>query len=394
MNDVSVPPPYDERTHRPSWAKGFLFIVLLAGAIGLLLGGALLLRSPTGPVVASAAPEPIRADVIEVAYLDEIEVEELYSGLAEARRTSRLGFQTGGRVESVNVRIGDRVEAGATLARLDTRGLTAQLASAQALVEEARASHRLALDSAQRQRTLMAQGHVSQQRVDEVVAQSDTSAARIESARAQADSLRVQLDLSRITAPYGGMITGRFADEGAIASPGQTILELVEGGDLEARIGIPARAVANLTTGESYGLQAETGLVTGQLRSITGVVDLSQRTVGAVFDIAEDSLVPAGSIVRLRMPRKMEERGFWIPLKALASASRGMWTVYVVVEEGGDWYARPRFVDTIYPAGDRVFVRGPVSPGERVIIDGLHRVTPGALVVPHDVQSASAVNGD
>ena len=393
MNEPSAPELYETRDHKPSLGKGVLFILLLLVAVAALLGGALLLRSPTGPVVASAAPEPLQADVIQVVYLDEIEVEEQYSGLAEARRTSRLGFQTGGRIESINVRIGDRVEAGATLAKLDTRGLASQLAAAEALVNEARTSHRLALDSAQRQRTLMAQGHVSQQRVDEVVAQSDTSAARIDSARAQADTLRVQLDLSRITAPYGGMITGRFTDEGAIASPGQTVLELVEGGDLEARIGVPARAVANLTPGETYSLEAETGPVDGQLRSLTGVVDLSQRTVGAVFDIPENTKVPAGSIVRLRMPRRMEERGFWVPLKALASASRGMWTVYVVVEEEGGWYARPRFVETIYPAGDRVFVRGPVAPGERIIINGLHRVTPGAPVVPRDVQSASAVNG-
>lgn len=384
--DTSSVPP-----RKSSWWKGILFVILLGGAVALLLSGALMLRSPTGPVVAERAPDPLRADVVQIAYVDEIEVEELYSGLAEARRTSRLGFQTGGRIDAIHVRIGDRVEAGATLARLDTRGLSAQLASAQAVVEEARATHRLALDTAQRQRTLMAQGHVSQQRVDEAVAQADTAAARIDSARAQADTLRVQIDLARITAPYAGVITTRLADEGAIAGPGQTILELVEAGNLEARIGVPARAVASLTPGEHYSLEAEIGPVTARLRSITGVVDLSQRTVGAVFDIPEEAGVPAGSIVRLRMPRRMEERGFWVPLKALSSANRGMWTLYAAVEEDGVWRARPRLVETVYPAGERVFVRGPVSPQEHIIIDGLHRITPGAPIIPREVQSASNV---
>jgi RND family efflux transporter MFP subunit len=393
MND----PAYTElplsRRSQPSWRKGFQFLGLLAGAIILLLSGALMLRSPAGPVVAERMPDPLRADVIAVAYTDSIEVDELYTGIAEARRTSRLGFQTGGRIETISVRIGDRVRPGATLARLDTRSLSAQLASASAVVEEARAAHRLALDTARRQRTLMAQGHVSQQRVDEADAQADTAGARIEAASAQADTLRVQIDLARITAPFAGIITARFADEGAIAGPGQTILELVETGDLEARIGVPARAIADLTPGETYILQADTGEVPARLRSLTGVVDLSRRTVGAVFDIDATSGVPAGSIVRLRMPRKMDERGFWLPLKALTSASRGLWTVYVAVEEGGVWRARPRLVETVYPAGERVFVRGPVGPGERIIINGLHRIVPGAEIVPLEDKSAAPGNG-
>lgn len=381
-----------QKRRKSSWLRGILFLILLGAAVALLLSGALMLRSPTGPIVAERAPDPLKADIMQVAYADTIEVDELYSGIAEARRTSRLGFQTGGRIDTINVRIGDKVEPGATLARLDTRGLSAQLASANAVVEEARAGHRLALDTVQRQRTLMAQGHVSQQRVDEAAAQADTASARIDSARAQADTLRVQIDLARIIAPFGGTVTARFADEGAIAGPGQTILELVETGDLEARIGVPARAVANLTPGEIYLLEGDIGDVPARLRSLTGVVDLSQRTVGAVFDIDETSGVPAGSIVRLRMPRKMDERGFWVPLKAMTSANRGLWTVYVAVEEGGVWRARPRLVESVYPAGDRVFVRGPVEPGERIIIDGLHRIVPGAEIIPHEDHSASAGN--
>ncbi|MFN7055228.1 efflux RND transporter periplasmic adaptor subunit [Hyphomonas sp.] len=386
--DAAASPP-----RKSGWFRALIFLVLLGSAGALLLSGALLLRSPTGPVVAERAPEPLRADVMQIAYVDMIEVDELYSGLAEARRTSRLGFQTGGRIETISVRIGDKVEPGATLARLDTRSLNAQLASANAVVEEARAAHRLALDTAQRQRTLMAQGHVSQQRVDEASAQADTAAARIDSARAQADTLRVQIDLARITAPFAGTVTARFADEGAIAGSGQTILELVETGDLEARIGVPARATVNLKPGETYLLASDIGEVPARLRSLTGVVDLAQRTVGAVFDIDEASGVPAGSIVRLRMPRKMDERGFWVPLKAMTSANRGLWTVYVAVEEGGTWRARPRLVESVYPAGDRVFVRGPVEPGERIIIDGLHRIVPGAEIIPHEDKSASAGNG-
>lgn len=389
--------PYDADTSRrqPTVLKALVFIVLMGLVIAGLLAAATLLRSEEGPKIAIAEPEPLAVSVIPVEYLTELDIDELFTGIAEARRTSRLGFQTGGRIERIDVRVGDRVKAGQTIARLDTRGLGAQLASSQAVVEEARSAHQLALDTADRQRQLQAQGHISQQRVDEVVSQAATAMARVDAAKAQADTIRVQIDLASITAPYDGMIVSRFADEGAIAGPGQAILELVEGGALEARIGVSARVVSELVPGDIYTLEAETGPVDAPLRSVTGVVDPSQRTVAAIFDIPETTGVPAGSIVRLKMERQLEEKGFWVPLKALASANRGMWTVYAVVGDGEDesWRAQPRLVEMVYPAGERAFVRGPLEAGDRIIVDGLQRVTPGARVVPREVQRAEAASG-
>jgi len=378
---------------RPTFLKAVIFIVLMAAVTAGLLAAASQLRSKEGPKIATVEPQPLAVSVLPVEYLSELDIEELFTGIAEARRTSRLGFQTGGRIERIDVRVGDTVKAGQTIARLDTRGLSAQLASARAVVEEARTSHQLALDTAERQRQLQAQGHVSAQRVEEFVAQAATAMARVEAARAQADTLRVQIDLASITAPYDGMIVARFADEGAIAGPGQAILELVEAGDLEARIGVAARIVPQLVPGNTYTLEAETGSVDAVLRSVTGVVDASQRTVAAVFEVPASSGVPAGSLVRLKMQRKLEEKGFWVPLKALSSANRGMWTVYAVVGEGDDWRAQPRLVEMVYPAGERAFVRGPVEPGERIIVDGLQRVTPGAKVLPREAQHAETANG-
>lgn len=386
---------YEDETgrRRPTLLKGLIFLAILAAIVAAIGLAGWSLRSPEGPKIATVAPDPLTVSVLPVAFLDELDVEELYTGLAEARRTSRLGFQTGGRIETLSVRVGDRVKAGQVLGRLDTRSLGAQLASANAVVEEARAAHQLALDTAERQRTLKSQGHVSQQRVEEALAQASTAMARVDAARAQADTLRVQIDLASITAPYDGVIVSRFADEGAIAGPGQSILELVEAGDLEARIGVPARVVPQLVEGDVYTLEAETGNVEAPLRSVTGVVDAAQRTVAAVFDIPAESGVPAGSIVRLRMDRKLQENGFWVPLKSLSSANRGMWTIYAVAADGDGWRAQPRLVEMVYPAGERAFVRGPLEAGERIIIDGLQRVTPGVPVLPVEAQSAEAAHG-
>lgn len=389
MSDPDYHSVEPHRAYRPSFLKGVIFLVILVLVIAGFLFGAFAMRSGQGPKVATAAPDPLTVDVTDVVIVEDFVLDEAFSGLAQAQRTSQLGFPTGGRIEAIRVRVGDQVKAGDTLAKLDTRGLSAQLASLEASVDEARASYQLALDTVERQRTLLAQGHVSTQRVDEAEAQATTAAARIASAKAQADTLRVQIDLARITAPFDGVVTARFADEGAIAGPGTPLMELVEAGKLEAEIGVPAGVVADLAPGKVYTLLADTGPVEATLRGVTGVVNASQRTVAAVFDINDAALVPAGTLVRLSFPRTIDEGGFWVPLKALTSATRGLWTIYVAVPDGDQWRAETRVVEMVHTAGDRAFVRGPMQPGDRIITDGLHRITPGVPVIPVDSQRAS-----
>lgn len=391
--------PYDSavqtqtgREVKPTWIKGIIFTLTMLIALAGLLFAASLLRSPTGPQVAIGEPEPLSVQVAPIVFAQGFDVEESFSGLARARRTSALGFSTGGRIETFMVRVGDRVESGATLARLDTRSLRSQLASANAVVEEARAAHRLALSSVERQRTLQLQGHVAPQRVDEAEAQAGTALARIDAALSQADTLKVQIDLARIVAPYSGVITARTADEGAIAGPGQAVLELVETGFLEVTIGVSSAVLSALSVGEIYNLETDAGPVDARLVRITGVVDARQRTVPAIFEIENPDLVPVGSVVRLKLIRELNEEGFWVPLKSLSSAARGLWSVYVASEsENGGWRAEPRVVEMVYTDGERAFVRGPMKVGERIIIDGLQRVTPGILVLPREI--AQTVSG-
>jgi membrane fusion protein, multidrug efflux system len=393
MTDDRTVNPALHREFRPTSTKGGIFVLVLIGVFAALVLGAFALRSPNGPIVASVQPEPLSVEVAEIAIADVFELEETFSGLAEARRTSQLGAPAGGRIDQIRVRVGDKVKSGDVLARIDTRTLQAQLASSEASVAEARAGQQLALDTVERQRTLFAQGHVSSQRVDEAEAQATSAAARVDSAKAFADTLRVQIDLARITAPFDGVITARFADEGAIAGPGQALLEIVEAGQLEAQIGVPSAIATSLEAGKTYTLQSDAGDVSAVLRSVTGVVNRAQRTVAVVFDIDPKSAVPAGSVVRLTVPRTIDEGGFWVPLKALSSASRGLWTVYVAAPSGSGTQAEARLVEMVHSSGDRAFVRGPMQPGDRVIVDGLHRLTPGIPVTPTAPQRAAAGNG-
>ncbi len=383
-----------EREVRPTAGKGFLFVLVLAAIVAVLGYFVIQNRSVEGPLVPTDRPIPISVETTRVAFEPAFMAKERFSGIVSPRRTSQLGFPAGGRIAALRVDVGDKVAAGDTMAVLDTRSLRAQLSSATARVTEAEASYTLAQSTVDRQIALLERGHVSSQRVDEARAQADTAMARIQAARANADALRVQIDLARIQAPFDGTVTARTADEGAIAGPGVPIFELVETGSLEARIGLTAKLTDELELGSSYELISDQGPVQATLRSMTGVIDANNRTVTVLFDIDDADSVAAGAVVRLEMEREIDEPGMWVPVSALSEADRGLWSVYIARRDGSGWTAELGIVEIVYQAGERVFVRGAMSDGDRIIMDGLQRITPGQPVTPVEVSANGIAAGN
>ena len=382
------------REKQPTALKGGLFIIGVLLVTGLLILVALTQRSTEDPFVPDTQPTALPVTVVPATLGETLVLNESFSGLVEARRTSRLGFSAGGRVTKIDVDVGDRVRAGQPLGYLDTRDLQAQLAAAEASIVEARANYQLSRAVVERQNKLFARGHVAQQRVDEATAQANAAAARIEAASARAKALQVAIDLAVVRAPFDGTVTDRMLDEGVIALPGAAMLELVEDGKLEARIGLPAPNAASLKTGQEVELISDRGLVTAKVRSSTGVVDRTQRTVMVIFDITSPEAIDPGAIVRLSIDRSIEERGFWVPVAALTESSRGLWSVYVASKVDGEWRAMPQFVEIVQTEGTRVYARGTVRDGDRIITDGLSRLVPGQLIALDGYAPTAAVAGD
>ncbi|MEM1106464.1 MAG: efflux RND transporter periplasmic adaptor subunit [Pseudomonadota bacterium] len=384
---------FETREKKPTALKGGLFLVVLACVVAGLLLAAIALRSDEGPKVADTPPAPISAAVVEVALQGDFELKESYTGLITPRRESQLGFTSGGRIASLTADVGQRVAEGERLARLDTRSLRAQLAAAEATINEVIASRDLALTTVERQRNLRDEGFVSQQIVDEATAEASAADARLAAARAQADTLRVQIDLAEIKAPYAGVVTERYVDEGVIAAPGQAIYELVEAASLEARIGVPAGAAALLEPGARYTLEVDGRSVDAILRAETGVINARQRTVTTVFDLPADAAVATGAVARLGLNREVGERGLWVPVSALSEASRGLWSVYVADPDGAGHLVRRRLVEIVHTDGPRAFVRGALEDGDLVIVDGLQRITPLQPVTPLRGSTSGALAG-
>ena len=166
----------------------------------------------------------------------------------------------------------------------------------------------------------------------------------------------------------------------------QPLFEILETGRLEARIGVPSRLIASLADREYFVLTANELEFTGQLRNVVAQVDPATRTQTVVISI-DDSFpdgIADGQLVRMKVNEKVEANGFQVPVTALASGSRGLWNVYAVEDDADSGtVVRNRVVEVLHTDGEQAIVRGALYEGERIVVDGIHRVVPGQTVVPN-----------
>lgn len=322
--------------------------------------------------------------------------ERLYAGKTFASRSSELGFKRGGEIAQVLVDIGDVVEKGQVLARLDSRTLASNLnqaeantALAQANLNAAKAEAQLAAKTETRFRTLFEQGNISQQIYDEAQlsvqtkqAQEQVAQANVKRALAAAKANTIALTEAAIRAPFDGIIQSRYMDEGTQILGGTPALKLIELGPIKAHVGVPSRSLASLTIGGTYNLSWDGKVQPARLMAISPEVDPNTRTLNAVFKIS-DGIIPIGAVVELLLEQRVQTPGFWLPVSALTASDRGLWAVYVV---NGENIIERQLVEVIHNEASRVYVRGLLSDRDRVVNSGVQRIVPGQTVLPLRVE--------
>ena len=339
------------------------------------------------PDAGAAADPALLVPVARVAPANGYVVRREFAGRVEAARDSAVGFEIGGQLADVLVDEGDRVEAGAALARLDTDRLEARREEAAAALAQAEATLALAETTLARTAEALEFRGVSQQEFDEAVRAERAARSAREAARARLTSVRVDLEKSVLRAPFDATVTRRAADEGEVLAPGQALLELQERTAPRVRIGVAGDMLDAVTARQEHVLQVDGRALPARLRAVLPVRDAATRTVDAIFELAPAQGVLPGDLARLALERPVETAGFWVPLGALAEGDRGVWTNYVAVPLAGgerDGEAthviEARAVEVLYEREDRVYVRGAVDAGERVVVAGLHRIVPGQTV--------------
>ncbi|MDQ7019912.1 MAG: efflux RND transporter periplasmic adaptor subunit [Robiginitomaculum sp.] len=352
--------------------------------LAALLLGAVFLSAQAQDETREATPFGVPVQKIKQSQSTKITTS--YAGVIRARRTSQLGFERGGLVVSVSADLGKHVHQGDVLARLDSEALRADLAAARASVNQAEAQRRIAQSTYTRQKALLAKGHISAQRLEEIDAKLLAADAAQRVAEAQVKTLQARLARLQIIAPYDGVIAERYIDEGSIATSGAPVFTLVEDAILEVRVGLPTTRLADIKIGEIFDFSTAGTQFKARLRGLSGKVDTTTQTVSALFDVepGAGTLVP-GQSARLMLDVPLEQAGFWVPISALREDRRGLWSLFALDNSpanDGLYILTPRLVEVLYAGAEQVYVRGPVKDGTLILAGGNQSVSAGMSVVP------------
>ena len=367
-------------TRRWRWPWGWA-LVFVGAAVVLSAGLARNSHSADPP----AFQRSLRVVVAPFAATEGYERRGRFVGRVEFAREAELAFELGGRVLRVLVDEGDEVAAGDVLAELDTERLRAQRVEHVAEQAQARAERDLARLRDGRAQRLVSEDVISPQDGDDTrlaLAARESALARV---GARIERIDVDLAKSTLRAPFAGRVASRAVDEGVVVDAAVPVLRLLETGRPEVRVGVPRHVAATLVEGEWREVEIGGRVHPARVRSVLPERGERTRTVAVLLTLTPggDGL-RSGDLAELRWREPVPSAGAWLPRAALTEGARGLWAAYVAAPEDDDAAGGHRLerrpVELLHEEGDRVFVRGALRDGERVVQRGVHRLVPGQRV--------------
>jgi RND family efflux transporter MFP subunit len=319
-----------------------------------------------------------------------------YSGTTAAVESVELRARVEGYLQSIHFDSGGQVKKGDLLFVIDPRPYQARLDEATAQSAMRRAEMRLAEATLKRKESAFKDNAVSEVEVIAARAERAKAAAAIDAAQAAIETARLQLSYTRIHAPISGRIGRHLVDVGNLVGAGdQTLLAtVVSENPVYVYFNVNERDLLEYqqyerqqtpTNGNGHsklflGLSSEDDYPhSGHIDYVDNRVDAQTGTiqVRGVFDNADASLLP-GLFARLRAPISEKKKALVVPESAFGIDQQGYYLL-VVNEQNQVEYRGVEVGSTT--AGLRVVQKG-IAAGERVIVNGLQRVRPGATVNP------------
>lgn len=355
-------------------------LLVCGGAAAAVFAGFSLIAAEGDASQGDAAPRTA-VGVMAVELAQGYTVTRRFTGQVEAAARTDLGFELGGRVTEVLVEEGDVVSAGAVLARLDTSALIPERAALEAELAALAADAELARLTLARNDALTERGFRSVAAQDDARLALTRTEAGMAAVRARIAGVYVRLEKSVLTAPFAARIGARMADPGQTAAAGQTILVLFDVAPARARVGLPPDLAAGLSVGDTVTVESNGIVLDAIVRQIRPDLDPNTRSRSVVLTLPEGATPVLGDTIALMLTQTIDDPGFWAPLSALREGVRGSWSVMALEATAQGDRTLPAAVEVIHSDGARVFLRGALPPGARIVAEAPDRVAPGQLVL-------------
>lgn len=307
------------------------------------------------------------------------------TGAIAAKTTLNLSFRAGGQVIERLAEVGQRVEAGQLLARIDSIEQQSGLRSAEAGLAAAKAQLVQARSHYNRQQSLLAQGFTTQGQFGAAQEALQRTQAAVAAAESQLGSAQDMMSYTQLHAPRAGVITARNIEAGQLMQAAQTAYVLAADGGRDAIFDVQESLAADAATAERQDtLRVDLSLISdprivasGHVSEVSPVVNARTGTVRVKVSLdnipTEMALgAPVTGSLRLR-PHKAVE----LPWSALTSDA-GIPAVWVVDRETNRVSLAP--VKILSFEREKLILAGGVEEGQSVVIRGAQMLGTGEHV--------------
>ena len=243
-------------------------------------------------------------------------------GSSEPLTTATLYARVNGYLKARYVDIGDRVQVGQLLAEIDAPDLDAQLNASRAQLEQSRAALGIAKVTYEREQRLLEQKVVSKQEYDQSEATYNQAIANVKTAEANVQNLSVQQGFEKIIAPFTGVVTSRFLDDGALIASGSTtttpsIFTVSQNDILRVFIYVPQAYAPNVQTGQDVEVTAPEypqKVFKGKVTRTADSLDPTARTERVEIQIpSEQGRLLPGMYLSIRFKVQQAEPALLVP---------------------------------------------------------------------------------
>lgn len=318
-------------------------------------------------------------------------------GTATAANTVTVTSRVDGQLMAIHFTEGQQVKAGDLLVEIDPRPFQVQLAQAQGQLAKDQATLANARRDLARYQQLAKTNLVSRQDLDTQLSLVQQTEGAIKADQGSVDSAKLQITYSRITAPIDGRVGLKLVDVGNYITSGSTtgIVVITQTHPIDVVFTLPEATISDLIKAQKAGpvsVEAwdrtnQNLLSTGSLLSLNNQIDTATGTIKlkARFTNEDDALFPNQFVnARLKVATLLD--AIVIPTAALQMGNEGnfVWTL------SEDNKVSKHLVTTGVQDSQKVVINAGLNAGDRVVTDGIDRLTEGMQVEVVTPQAASA----
>ncbi len=324
----------------------------------------------------TAAPEARPVRTVTVAKRDLGET-ITYTGRIEAENETRLSFRIGGRMVERRANVGDQVQPGQVIAKLEPRDELNALRSAQAAVAAAQAQFNEAQSNYDRQSFLLARDVASHAQYERAEQTRKTAQAQLDSAQAQLRVVQDQLSDTELKADAGGVVIATAAEPGEVIQAGQLIVRVAPKGGRDAVFDIPGQVLRSAPHDPLIDVSLTddpTVTTVGRVREVAPQADPVTRTFEVKVGLTDPpAAMRLGATVVGRMHLDTAQT-VEIPATALTEHDRrpAVWLV-----DPSTFTVSLRSVDVSRQDPSTVAISSGLDTGDIVVTAGVQALHPG-----------------